>query len=176
MPPTAGALRGSSVFTAICCGLLPLLATVLGGATPTLAAQSLSGAVVAGDSRQLVASALVELLAAEHDSIILSAATSVRGRFAFLKVAPGRYRVRILRIGFRPWTSEPLRFEQDAPREELFVIPAVPVVLSEITVQAKSPCRGSPQEDQGMALLWDEARTALGLVGAGSRRICASSA
>ena len=110
----------------------------------------------------------MQLLAAERDSILFSVATSLQGRFSFPLVAPGRHRVRILRIGFRPWTSVPLAFEAGAVREEQFAIPAVPVVLSEITVEAKSPCRGSPLEDRRMALLWDEARTALGLLGAGS--------
>jgi hypothetical protein len=50
----------------------------------------------------------------------------------------------------------------------VFAIPALPVVLAEISVESKSPCRDSPAEDRRMALLWDEARTALGLLGAGS--------
>jgi len=133
----------------------------------TARAQGLKGTVVEQDSRQPVPAALVQLLAADRDSILLSTATSSQGRFTLPLIAPGLHRVRILRIGFRPWTSEPLAFDR-VTREELFAIPAVPVVLSEITVEAKSPCRGSPQEDQRMALLWDDARTALGLLGAGS--------
>ncbi len=135
----------------------------------TAGAQGLKGTVVERDSRQPVPAALVQLLAAEHDSILLSTATSSQGRFSLPLIAPGLHRVRILRIGFRPWTSEPLAFDSRVTREELFAIPAVPVVLSEITVEVKSPCRGSPQEDQRMALLWDDARTALGLLGAGGR-------
>ena len=124
--------------------------------------------MVEEDSRQPVPAALVQLLAAAGDSIQLSAATNLQGRFNLPIVPPGLHRVRILRIGFRPWTSGPLTFDGRDASEELFAIPAVPVVLSEITVEAKSPCRGSPREDQRMALLWDEARTALGLLGAGS--------
>jgi hypothetical protein len=131
-------------------------------------AQSLAGTVVESDSRQPVVAALVQLLAPRADSIFASAVTGAQGKFGFARIAQGSYRIRILRIGFRPWTSEPLAFEAGGTREELFAIPAVPVVLSEITVEAKSPCRGSPAEDQRMALLWDEARTALGLLGAGN--------
>jgi Carboxypeptidase regulatory-like domain len=142
------------------------IAALLCGATAALPAQSLTGSVVEQDSRQPVVAALVQLLAAERDSILFSLVTSAGGRFSIVRLTPGRYRLRILRIGFRPWTSEPLAFEAGQGREELFAIPAVPVVLSEITVEGKSPCRGSPREDRRMALLWDEARTALGLLDA----------
>lgn len=144
-----------------------LVPALLWAATTRAAAQSLAGLVVEQDSRQPVAAALVQLLPAERDSILKSLVTNPAGRFRIAPIAPGRYRLRMLRIGFRPWTSDPLSVEAGAAREETFAIPAVPVVLSEITVEGKNPCRGSPREDQRMALLWDEARTALGLLGAG---------
>lgn len=131
------------------------------------AAQGISGTVIEEDSRRPVASALVQLLPAAPDSILMSTVTGPQGRFHLRLLKPADYRVRILRIGFRSWTSPPLTVNATGEREEQFTIPAVPVVLSELTVETKSPCRGSPAEDQRMALLWDDARTALGLLGAG---------
>lgn len=133
------------------------------------AAQGISGTVLEEESRRPVASALVHLLAAGPDSIVMNTVTSPQGRFRLGPLPAADYRVRILRIGFRPWTSPPLAMSAAGGLEEEFVIPAVPVVLSELTVETRSPCRGSPAEDQRMALLWDDARTALGLLGAGNR-------
>jgi len=132
------------------------------------AGQVLRGTLIEEGSRQPIAAALVQLIAAERDSILASAVTGEQGRFVLPRVAPGSYRVRALRIGFRPWVSAPLSLDAGATRDDAIAVPAVPVVLAEITVETKSPCRGSPAEDQRMALLWDEARTALGLVGAGT--------
>lgn len=165
----ASTRKGSAASRPACRSRTPALFLPLLLLAPAPAvAQSLAGIVVEGDSRQPVVAALVQRLAPRTDSIIASVVTNGQGRFGFARITPGQYRIRILRIGFKPWTSEPLAFEDGAAREELFAIPAVPVVLSEITVEAKSPCRGSPTEDRRMALLWDEARTALGLLGAGN--------
>jgi hypothetical protein len=128
----------------------------------------LAGRVVESESRQPVAAALVQLLPAATDSILASSVTSEQGRFRFSGVPAAAYRTRVLRIGFRPWTSEPMAFDPARPAELNLAIPAIPVVLSDITVETRSPCRESPAQDQRMALLWDEARTALGLLGVGS--------
>jgi hypothetical protein len=49
-----------------------------------------------------------------------------------------------------------------------FAIPAVAVILSDITVETRGQCRGSPADDQRLAALWDDARTALALLNAGN--------
>jgi hypothetical protein len=139
-----------------------LVLAPLATAAPQLAAQVVRGTVVEEESRRPVAGALIQLLAA-GDSIRASAVTGENARFALSQVTPGSYRLRMLRIGFRAWTSEPFALAAGQAVDDTIAIPAVPVVLAEITVEANNPCRGSPGEDQQLALLWDEARKSLGL-------------
>lgn len=132
------------------------------GGAAGLGAQVVRGTVVEEESRRKVAGALVQLLAA-GDSIRASAVTGENARFVLSQVSPGTYRLRMLRIGYRAWTSEPITLAAGQVVDDTIAIPAVPVVLDEITVEANSPCRGSPEEDRRMALLWDEARKSLRL-------------
>lgn len=133
-----------------------------------LQGQVLRGVVLEESSGHPIAGGLVQLLLPGSDSVVAAAATSERGSFAFRPVAAGRYRLRALRIGYQAWTSPPLTIEVGQVREDTLAIPAVPVVLEEITVEARSPCRASPSSDRRLALLWDEVRTALGVFGAAS--------
>lgn len=130
--------------------------------------QTIAGSVVEAESRQPVAAALIQLLPDSTESILASTSTSDQGKFSFPAIKLASFRVRILRIGFRPWTSDPMVSSGVKLAELSFAIPVVPVVLTDITVESKSQCRGSPADDQRLALLWDDARTALALLNAGS--------
>jgi len=136
---------------------------VLACTAAPLQAQVLRGVLIESGSALPVAAGLLQLLSG-GDTIIISVGTSERGRFAFPEVAPGRYRIRALRIGYRAWTSEPFQLAAGQIKDDTLAIPTVPVVLEEITVEARSPCHATPREDRRMALLWDEVRTALGLL------------
>jgi hypothetical protein len=139
---------------------------VLACAAAPLQGQVLRGVLIESGSAQPVAAGLLQLLSG-GDTVVVSVGTSERGRFAFPEVAPGRYRFRALRIGYRAWTSEPFQLAAGQIKDDTLAIPAVPVVLEEIVVEARSPCHATPQEDRRMVLLWDEVRTALGLLEAG---------
>lgn len=139
---------------------ISVVLAVAGGAP--LEAQVVRGILVEDASRRAVVGGLVQLLG-RGDSIAASATTSERGRFALSEVRAGSYRVRALRIGFQPWTSAAFELVAGQIRDDTLAIPAIPVVLDEITVEAKSPCRSSPSADRRMALLWDGVRTALGI-------------
>lgn len=146
--------------------ILAALAAWLLWAAP-LSAQTVRGRLVESESGRPVAGALVQLLAAP-EAVVLSMTSAESGGFTTPPVSAGRYRLRILRIGFQPWLSEPFVLADGSTLERLFQVPAIPLVLADITVEATSPCRASPAADRRMALLWDEARNALGLVGVGS--------
>lgn len=140
---------------------------VLVSAVAPLQAQVLRGALVEAGSTRPVAAGLLQLLAG-GDTVVASVGTNERGRFAFPPVTAGRYRIRALRIGYRAWTSEPFPLAPGQIQDDTLAIPAVPVVLNEIVVETRSPCRATPRGDRRMALLWDEVRTALGLFEAGN--------
>ena len=141
-------------------GLVVVALGILGA--PRLAGQVVRGTVVEDESRRRVAGALVQLLTL-GDTIRASAVSGESGRFALSVVPPGRYRLRMLRIGYRAWTSEAFPLAAAQTLDDTIAVPAIPVVLDEIVVHSDNPCRGSPAEDRQMALLWDEVRKSLGV-------------
>ena len=151
-----------------------LVGAVLGrlACASRVAAQVVRGTVLEEKSRHPVAGALVQLLTT-GDSIRASAVSGESARFSLPQVTPGSYRLRLLRIGFRAWTSDTFALAAGQIVDDTIAIPAVPVVLAEITVEANNPCRGSPAEDRQLALLWDEARKSLGLTGASTGEVLA---
>jgi hypothetical protein len=74
----------------------------------------------------------------------------------------------VLRIGFRPWVSDTVQLSGAEVQSKLLQVDAGVVVLAELTVTARSGCRRSPADDQDMDAVWQQARTVLALVEAGS--------
>jgi Carboxypeptidase regulatory-like domain len=130
-------------------------------------AQSVRGTVVEELSQRPVIGGLVQLL--DSSRVGASAVTDDQGRFLLAVVPRGRYRVRVLRIGFRPWGSDSLFTVADGERQVVLTVPVVPVLLDDIAVEGSSACRATPEADRRVALLWDQARTSLGLLGGGRR-------
>jgi hypothetical protein len=141
---------------------LPALLGLLALAPAAAAAQVLRGTVVEEGTRAPVAGGLIQLL--RDSTTVAAAATNEHGRFVLPAIAPGSYRLRVLRIGFQPWTSPVLALAAGQRRDDSLAVPSVPVILDELTVEASSPCRSSPLEDRRLALLWDEVRTSLGIL------------
>lgn len=127
-------------------------------------AQTVRGTILEELSHRPVSGGLVQLL--EASRIGASAVTDDQGRFVLSGLATGAYRIRVLRIGFRPWTSDSL-LPIGEEHQLTLIVPVLPVVLDEITVEGTSACRASPEADRRMALLWDQARTSLGLLAGG---------
>jgi len=142
------------------------MALALGAGQPAVA-QTIHGTVVEELSQRPVAGGLVQLLDASR--VGASTVTDEQGRFLLPPVPPGQYRIRVLRIGFRPWSSDSLFELVHGDRQVLLTVPVEPVLLAEIAVEGASPCRATPDADRRVALLWDQARTSLGLLGAGRR-------
>jgi len=83
------------------------------------------------------------------------------GAFALAAPAPGTYRVRIERIGYRTWTSDRIELGAGATVSRTFVVPIQAVSLENLRVRVGDQCRGSPGSDEGLLDLWSEARKAL---------------
>jgi hypothetical protein len=128
-------------------------------------AQSLEGQVLDSATGNPVAGGMV-LLIGPHDSIFAGSATTERGSFSLALVPPGRYRIRVLRIGSRAWLSPELTLANGQRRVERLLISSEPVILAEITVRANSSCRADPNADADVAVLWEEARKGLRLTDA----------
>jgi hypothetical protein len=130
-------------------------------------AQSVRGTVRDQLSHAVISDALVQLLG-ERERVVASGTSSARGEFLLRAPADGVYRLRVLRIGFRPWVSESVPLDAERIQVKDLEVDAGVVVLEELTVTVRSSCKRSPSDDSRMDAVWQQARTMLGLVEAGA--------
>lgn len=85
--------------------------------------------------------------------------TSVDGRYRFGGVAAGRYRVQLLRIGFRPTLSDAIQVADGETAQLLLRVLSVPLTLTPVAVTADVciPTAELPQRADVHAL-WQQAR------------------
>jgi hypothetical protein len=133
-----------------------------------LRAQTVKGTLRDQTSHAPIADALVQLLG-DRDQVHARGTTSARGEYLLRGPRDGVYRIRVLRIGFRPWISDSVTLRSAEITLRVDEIDPGVVVLAELTVTAKSACRRSPAEDAKMEAVWQQARTTLALVEAGGQ-------
>jgi hypothetical protein len=132
------------------------LALVAGPAA--LSAQAVRGRVVDARDGSPMAGVVVHLLDGSG-AIVGRAMSDDRGQFRVVAPVPGAHRLRTLRIGFRPATSDPLQLVAGTDVTPRIALTPVPLELEAVTVAARSVCRA--YADAGVAAeLWDQARTA----------------
>jgi hypothetical protein len=103
-----------------------------------------------------VPGALVALLSA--DGIAVAEGISGENGVRVLRAPAGSYRVRVRRIGFRPFTSTVVTLPRAG--ELLLRVEFSPVVLSAVVVTAATQCART-DTDPALALVWDEVTKAL---------------
>ena len=148
---------------ALCARLLGFaLAGALAGATPVaLRAQLVHGTVSSAVAAGRVPGAVVLLL----DSSLTTRAralTSDSGTFTIGAGAPGRFHLKVMRIGFRPTESH--AFDLRVDTTVALALTDIPVILPAVTTRDRSDCRLRPDTTEAAVLtftLWDQARTAL---------------
>src|SRR5688572_31639345 len=143
--------------------MLPLasLAQSVRGTVVTTGAEPVSGVVV-----QLVDSA---------SEVAVRALTNERGEFR-LTAVPGTYRLRTLRIGFRPVTSPPFVLQAREDRLHDLTLTGLPVRLGTVQIVGRNPCSTLADSAAGVHLVWEQVRTALtaAQLSAGSRAMTAT--
>jgi len=158
------------------CRPLALLAAllILGvSATPDAIGQ---GATVQGQARAEeggapVPFALVRLVRADSSALPSDnppqGITNADGRYRFDGVAPGRYRVQLTRIGFRPLLSDPVQVAAGETVRLDLRVASQPLVLPPVTVTA-DVCVPAKQfkEHPQLQTLWQQARDGAGAHGA----------
>jgi hypothetical protein len=83
------------------------------------------------------------------------------GNYGFVAPAAGRYRIRVLRVGYGPWMSDPVTIGADDVREFSPALPAVRVVLAAIEVTSDTRCSATTGTSDLAATLLDEGRKAV---------------
>lgn len=128
--------------------------------TASVHAQELRGELVETDNDRPIPGAVVILL---DEAGVERASTLTRagGAFELKAPAPGRYRIRADRVGYRSHTTPVLNLSAGETREYRMSIPTEAVVLEGISVQAERRCLVRPSEGPTAYEIWEEARKAL---------------
>ena len=109
--------------------------------------------------------ALVQLVHAESNPVPsenpIQAITNADGRYRFEGVTPGRYRVQLLRIGFRPVLSDPVQVAAGQTVQFEFRVGSQPLVLPPVSVTVTAdvcvPAKNLTEHPQ-LLTLWQQAR------------------
>lgn len=120
----------------------------------------LAGRLVGSESGEPVDGALVRLLDAESRPIRATLSDD-EGRFGFGQLTPGRYRVRVVRLGYGPWTSEAFSLEAGGRRSRTFHLPVRPVELPELRAMGEGVCPTDPASARRALDLYLEVRPSL---------------
>ena len=88
--------------------------------------------------------------------------TNGSGEFLLTAPAPGVYRLRSKRIGFRPYLSAPLNLTAGTSISFNAVVDPIPVALSQVVVQGDRQC--DVEAGASVAAVWEEVHEALAAV------------
>ena len=135
-------------------------AIVLLIAARSAAAQTISGKVVAKADGAPVSGAIVALLDTTGRAVATKLAED-SGTFSFQPPTPGRYSLRVERVGFRSIVISSVVVRQSDSINVPIAMTSEGVSLRAIVVNADRRCLVRPQEGVATARLWDEARKAL---------------
>lgn len=87
--------------------------------------------------------------------------TDERGMYQLPAGRAGTYRVRTLRIGFRPSTSDPIVLAVGQQVSEPALVAGVPISLETVRVLGRSVCQVRPDSAAATFAVWGQIRTAL---------------
>jgi hypothetical protein len=107
-------------------------------------------------SGQPVAGALVALV--DGDKVVAEGLSSPNGTVK-ISSAPGAYRIRVRRIGFRPFFSDPVTLPYNG--ELVLHVESQRIVLDAMVVSAKAQCGAIRRDAETLSIVWDEITKAL---------------
>lgn len=136
------------------------MAVLSTGLAPPAAAQTISGTVRETDGGPLISGSFVSLLNAS-DEAVQADFTAADGAFSLRAPGPGTYRIRVERIGYADWVSEPYELTAGQRLAVTVEIPPNPIRLGDLRVEVTGSCLHDPSEGVALATVWDEARKAL---------------
>ena len=122
-------------------------------------AQVLRGTVV-DQGAQPVANAVV-MLVDSSAAVSARSFTNERGEFRLLAPRAGTFRVRTLRIGYRPETSEPVTLRLGAETAQQFKLTGAAFSLDTLRVVSRNVCRSFTDSGAATFAVWEQVRAAL---------------
>jgi hypothetical protein len=125
-----------------------------------LAAQSISGVVVDRASDRPIPGVVVVLLDSGNVQVA-RALTNEGGEYRVVATGLGVYRLRTLRIGFQPVTSEPIALTAVAEVIRKLSVASVAVSLDTVRVASRNACAVRPDSAAATFSTWEQVRTAL---------------
>lgn len=136
-----------------CVALCGLLATQLGAQVPTgrlrVSIETVDGSSAAG--------AIVALVDSRNNVVTEGIAKADGSRV--LEAPFGSYRLRVLRIGYRPFVSQPVTIPDDTSLKVRLDAPRI--ILASMLVKATTPCSRIEQDPESTGLVWTEVSKAL---------------
>lgn len=136
-----------------------LVLVVALSAARMLDAQTVRGEIIDRATGRPAAGVVVLLLDAA-DRAVAQGFTDTRGQYRLTSPAPGTFRVRTLRIGYRPATSQTFTIAQGANVTLLPMHPGAPVALDTVRVVGRNSCE-LLSDARATFAIWEQARTAL---------------
>ena len=139
-------------------------ALVYGVAAVTIPLTALCGQVLRGvvvDPSDLPIPGVVVTLLDTAATEAARALTGDRGDFRVRVPAPGTYRLRALRIGFRPVLSDPIVIGSAAEVVRRIELASLPLTLAAVRIEARSSCRVATDSASATFGALEQARAAL---------------
>lgn len=123
-------------------------------------AQRVSGTVREADGGRLISGGFISLLDQAGEAVRADF-TAENGAFSFLAPGPGEYRVRVERIGYANWVTEPHAVAAGQSLAITVEVPLQPVRLGDLRVEVTGVCLDDPGRGEALATVWEEVRKAL---------------
>ena len=141
-------------------GVIPFALVVLLLLPSAAAGQVVRGTLTDGNAQRVPG--VVVTLVDSSETVRSRALSDDQGEYSIRAPVPGRYRLRALRIGFRPVVSREFALAAGEVREEPFVLDGASVPLEVVRISEKSVC--GPQRAGGASAVyeaWDQAMTSV---------------
>lgn len=129
-------------------------------ASADIGAQELTGIVRHADGRTPAAGVLLEAVRPSDARLLGQAITGEDGGF-ILRVPPGAFALKALRIGYRPTDLGRHTLAAGERKRAEFTLESRPVVLAAMTTRAAARCEVRDRAGETVATIFDEARKAL---------------
>ena len=122
-------------------------------------AQTVRGVVLDAGERPIPG--VVVLLLDSNSAVAARALSDQRGEFRLGAPRAGTYRMRTLRIGFKPVISAPIAVAASAEVTRRLVLTGLPISLDTIRVVDRNVCRAFTDSGAATYAVWEQIRTAL---------------